>query len=97
MSASDIKDEFLAELRKPEARVVIKGIAHVVFEGLKTQLEALEPGIVKALAGGLIDALAERGISTLEGFVDHFLSNAGVTVQVFDGPDGKMTVTETPV
>jgi hypothetical protein len=82
-SLGDLETAVRAELAKPETRVAIEGIEHVVLEAVKAVLETAIPAWLRPIVGGLVDMLAEKGITEVEHLTDKALSGlAPVAVQV---------------
>lgn len=92
----DIAAALKEELAKPEVRHAINAMEHQLLEATKRAVERLIPGPVMALAGGLVDAFAEKGITTVEHLTDEALLSLG-TIHV-ELPTGsiKMVMVATP-
>lgn len=79
----NLKNSIKAELAKPAFKAAVLALEHSCLEATKAALEALEPKPVAALAGGLLDRLAESGITKVEHATQEALDALGpIAVQV---------------
>lgn len=74
----DLETAIKAELGRPEARATIEGLEKVALEAAKNVLEAAIPTWLRPLVIGLVDGLAEKGITKLEDMTEEFLKSFGV-------------------
>lgn len=69
-----------AELFGPEGRKAIESVEDMLLRVALVAVNAILPGIVKTLAGGIISSLEEKGIKAIESFTDEELRKIGATV-----------------
>jgi hypothetical protein len=75
---SAFKDAFEKELSKPEVRAAVTHFEHLAMEAAKNALEELVPPFLRPIVQGLVDGLAEQGITAAEHWTDEKLKGLNV-------------------
>lgn len=92
----DLEAAMRMELATPQVRNAIEGVEHAALEAAKNAMETVLPAPIRALVGGLLDALAEKGIVAIEHFTDEALLGLGAVKVVTPVATATITMFLTP-